>query len=117
MMFYSFTYLLFSLLGSISETDQFKVNPTAVQNFLDRIQEPTVVVKGAGQACFSPDGYQIAYTNQPGDSDDIGGGGIFILTLDGAAKPLRLTQNGKDPAWSPDGRFIVFDTANMPLEV
>jgi eukaryotic-like serine/threonine-protein kinase len=48
---------------------------------------------------YSPDGRQIAYSH--------GEGGIFVVGATGES-PRRLTMFGSDPAWSPDGRRIVF---------
>jgi Tol biopolymer transport system component len=52
---------------------------------------------------FSPDGSQIAYASQCGD------GGLFVMGATGE-NVRRLTSFGSDPAWSPDGREIVFST-------
>ncbi len=52
---------------------------------------------------FSPDGSLIAYASQCGD------GGLFVMSATGE-NVRRLTSFGSDPAWSPDGREIVFST-------
>jgi Tol biopolymer transport system component/predicted Ser/Thr protein kinase len=52
---------------------------------------------------FSPDGSRIAYASQCGD------GGLFVMSATGE-NVRRLTSFGGDPAWSPDGREIVFST-------
>jgi Tol biopolymer transport system component len=55
---------------------------------------------------FSPDGQTIAY-------DEAGGkGGIFIAGATGESS-RRLTDFGFDPAWSPDGKHIVFATERV----
>jgi Tol biopolymer transport system component len=56
------------------------------------------------QPAFSPDGEQIAFRSARG------GGGIFVMTRTGESV-RRLTDRGFDPAWTPDGRFVVFATA------
>jgi serine/threonine-protein kinase len=48
---------------------------------------------------YSPDGKQIAY--------NLKGGGIFLVGATGESA-RRLTTFGANPAWSPDGRRIVF---------
>jgi Tol biopolymer transport system component len=55
---------------------------------------------------FSPDGKQIAF--------NIGGGtgGIFVMGATGEST-RRLTDFGSNPAWSPDGRHIVFCTEEV----
>ena len=48
---------------------------------------------------YSPDGKQLAY--------NLRGGGIFLVGATGESA-RRLTNFGSNPAWSPDGRRIVF---------
>ncbi len=50
---------------------------------------------------FSPDGKQIAF------SVSGGAGGVFVVGATGESA-RRLTDFGSNPAWSPDGRRIVF---------
>jgi serine/threonine protein kinase len=52
---------------------------------------------------FSPDGNLIAYRS------GCGGGGLFLMGATGE-NVRRLTSFGGDPAWSPDGKEIVFTT-------
>jgi eukaryotic-like serine/threonine-protein kinase len=60
-------------------------------------------------AAFAPDGARIAFRSERD------GGGIFVMGADGG-NLRRLTQGGFNPAWSPDGREIVYATspANSP---
>lgn len=59
---------------------------------------------GSGRISWSPDGQQIAYRSAEGCGD------ICILELeDGTHRCLTSTAGAeRDPAWSPDGRFIAF---------
>jgi len=50
---------------------------------------------------FSPDGERVAFCS------DRDGGGIFVMGSTGESVK-RLTDFGYDPAWSPDGKQIVF---------
>jgi Tol biopolymer transport system component len=50
---------------------------------------------------FSPDGKQIAFSLHGGK------GGVFVVGATGESV-RRLTDFGSNPAWSPDGRRIVF---------
>jgi len=50
---------------------------------------------------ISPDGDQIAFRSERD------GGGIFVMGSTGESVK-RLTDFGHDPAWSPDGKLIVF---------
>ncbi len=52
---------------------------------------------------FSPDGSLIVYGSQCGE------GGIFIVGASGE-NVRRVTSFGAEPAWSPDGRDLVFST-------
>ena len=52
---------------------------------------------------FSPDASLIAYSSRCGE------GGLFIMGASGE-NVRRVTTFGADPAWSPDGRELVFST-------
>ncbi len=52
---------------------------------------------------FSPDGNLIAYGGQCGE------GGLFVMGATGESA-RRLTSVGSSPAWSPDGKEIVYAT-------
>ena len=52
---------------------------------------------------FSPDGQRLAFHEEDAD------GGIFIVGATGESS-RRLTDTGFHPAWSPDGRSIVYCT-------
>jgi len=52
---------------------------------------------------FSPDGNLIAYGGQCGE------GGLFVMGATGESA-RRLTNVGSSPAWSPDGKEIVYAT-------
>ena len=56
------------------------------------------------QPAFSPDGALIAFRSERS------GGGLWLMGRTGES-PRRLTDRGFDPAWTPDGRFVVFATA------
>jgi Tol biopolymer transport system component len=58
---------------------------------------------------FSPDGRLIAF------SEHDAGGGIFVVGATGESE-RRLTDFGGNPAWSPDGKQIVFasETVDLP---
>jgi Tol biopolymer transport system component len=60
-------------------------------------------------AAFAPDGARIAFRS---DRDQ---GGIFVMDADGG-NLRRVTPGGYNPAWSPDGKEIVYATseANSP---
>src|SRR5262249_32453812 len=60
-------------------------------------------------AAFSPDGSRIAFRS------DRNGGGVFVMDADGGNLQC-LIKEGFNPAWSPDGREIVYATsaANSP---
>ncbi|HZB44914.1 MAG TPA: protein kinase, partial [Pyrinomonadaceae bacterium] len=55
------------------------------------------------QPAFSPDGERIAFRSERQR------GGIFVMGADGESV-RRLTDFGHHPAWSPDGREVVFCT-------
>jgi eukaryotic-like serine/threonine-protein kinase len=59
------------------------------------------------QPAFSPDGERIAFRS------DREGGGLFLMGRTGESV-LRLTTEGFNPAWSPDGLEIVY--AETPVQ-
>jgi eukaryotic-like serine/threonine-protein kinase len=63
------------------------------------------------EPAFSPDSSQIAFRSERQ------GGGIFLMGSTGESV-RRLTDSGYTPAWSPDGRQIVFVTESIhdPLD-
>lgn len=66
-----------------------------------------------GKSCrgrFSPDGLRLAYVSSRAD----GKGDIWIVDRNGSdRRRLTLRDDTHDyfPAWSPDGRFVVFDSS------
>src|SRR5262249_717666 len=53
------------------------------------------------QPAFSPDGSLVAFRSERG------GGGIFVMRADGS-NVRRVATSGYNPAWSPDGRQLVY---------
>ena len=77
---------------------------------LDPARGTAVALTEGGRSCrprFSPDGRTIAYVSTVAD----GKGDIWIMASDGSGKE-RLTERSDTvdyfPAWSPDGKSIVF---------
>src|SRR4029453_13750887 len=70
--------------------------------------EPLTSLPGIeSQASFSPEGNQVAFAWNGEHEDDW----EIDVKVVGAGTPLRLTTNpatDSSPAWSPDGRYIVF---------
>ena len=55
---------------------------------------------------FSPNGERIAFRSHRE------GGGLFIMGATGES-PRRVTEEGFDPAWSPDGSSLIFTTEDV----
>ncbi len=60
----------------------------------------TSVPAGAWRPAWSPDGSQIAF--------DDGGGGMYVIDVDGSGLRHIGLPGGLDPTWSPDGYRIAF---------
>jgi serine/threonine protein kinase/Tol biopolymer transport system component len=58
------------------------------------------------QPALSPEGKQIAFRSERG------GGGLYVMGATGESA-VRLTGEGFDPAWSPDGAWIVYATEGV----
>jgi len=79
----------------------------------DLKNKQTEFLEEGGKSCrgrFSPDGKKIAYVCSKAD----GKGDIWLMNPDGSQK-TRLTKRDDTydyfPSWSPDGRFIVFNSS------
>jgi Tol biopolymer transport system component len=57
------------------------------------------LLPAAWKATWSPDSKNLAFTRR--------GGGISVLELE-SRRVTDLRPDGKDPAWSPDGKFIAY---------
>jgi Tol biopolymer transport system component len=62
---------------------------------------------GDSQPTISPDGSQISFRSERD------GGGIFVTGLMGGESVRRVTDSGFNPAWSPDGKEIVYATERI----
>jgi serine/threonine protein kinase len=74
----------------------------AARQYAQLAERARRVVDEGFHPSFSPDGAQLAYSRGV-----LGASGIEILNL-GTGKTRLLTVPGKDPAWSPDGQYILY---------
>ena len=81
----------------------------------DRQKNDVQFLDEGGKSCrarFSKDGKKLAYVSSKSD----GKGDIWIMNPDGTEK-MRLTERNETydyfPAWSPDNKFVVFNSSKQ----
>ena len=81
--------------------------------YLQRIGDANVInltkdyVTDDSQPAFSPDGQRIAFRSERD------GGGIYVMNANGDS-PIRVSDFGYSPSWSPDGGQILVGTEKIP---
>jgi len=104
---------VFAFVAEKSEVPQICLGSTASS----KIEQLTEISEGACQPDWSPDGKRIVFISPcppkaktVGKTDPYSGAGLFILVLENKQViPIPSLPGGDfDPAWSPDGRQIVF---------
>lgn len=64
-----------------------------------------------GDPIYSPDGDRIAFSSQLGEGLDVLPQ-IWVMNVDGSCPRQITAHGGKEPAWSPTGREIVYSRYN-----
>jgi Tol biopolymer transport system component len=96
--------LAITVLVAILWLVQSAKTPEASPNTVPLITYPGLV----GEATFSPDGNEVAFVWNGEKQDNFD---IYVKLIGTTGAPLRLTSDAaydSNPAWSPDGRYIVF---------
>lgn len=100
--------------AATTDSDIFVLN---VDEFLKKGTRPKNITNNPAAVDddpdWSPDGRKVAFTSHAvtDDPDDHPTAEIYITDADGKGKPKRLTNNTEEeraPAWSPDGKRILF---------
>ena len=100
--------------AATSDNDIFVVN---VDDFLNNRARPRNITNSSAaiddDPDWSPDGQKIVFTSHAVTDDPTNSATaeIYAIDPDGAGTPARLTNNTEEeraPAWSPDGKRIVF---------
>jgi TolB protein len=77
----------------------------------------SLLIDGGYGAALSPDGTRVAFT-APSGSGFSAGVDVYVQNLDGSERRVRLTHDSasRDPAWSPNGKTIAFDSGRSGQE-
>lgn len=100
--------------AATADSDIFVMN---VDDFLKNVAGPKNITNNPAaiddDADWSPDGLKIVFTSHAITDNHMNSvtAEIYVINADGSGNPTRLTSNAEEeraPAWSPDGRRIVF---------
>jgi TolB protein len=102
--------------AATTDSDIFVLN---VHDFLNKGTRPKNITNDPAAVDDDPDwsprGQKIVFTSHPAtdslSADDHPAAEIYVMDADGKQKPRRLTNNTEEeraPAWSPDGKRILF---------
>jgi Tol biopolymer transport system component len=95
--------LLYSLAVSVSDADIYEASPGS-----STARRLVGTWADEGQPALSPDATRLAFVRFPRWSDRARPSHVFVKELpDG---PIRVVGQGASPAWSPDGRTLLFAT-------
>jgi Tol biopolymer transport system component len=74
------------------------------------VPAPAVIARD-NSAVFSPDGAWVAFVSSRGRGDDMKHTSLWVIAAKLDVQPVRVTDDhgdDLDPAWTPDGRALVF---------
>jgi Tol biopolymer transport system component len=72
---------------------------------------------GGTYASYSPDGTQVVFTPSHYRPRPNGASGLWVVNADGTGLHLIAHNYAIRPSWSPDGRWILFETAGAAVYV
>jgi TolB protein len=107
--------------AATTDSDIFVVD---VDDFLKHRARPNNITNNPAavdeDADWSPDGRKILFTSHPvsDKTDNNVTAEIYVIDPEGKLKPQRLTNNTEEeraPAWSPDGKHILFMCRKGPV--
>jgi DNA-binding winged helix-turn-helix (wHTH) protein/Tol biopolymer transport system component len=73
---------------------------------------PTVFIKEASGAGFSPDGKWVAYTKNLSSRK-----ALLISPLDNLEEYIEVKEHGFVPRWSPDGKWLAYTTSDPNADI
>jgi uncharacterized protein (TIGR02145 family) len=86
--------------SNLTRGNSDKSRGLSVRCIRDSISTPTYLAKGLESSC-SPDGTRIAFQNDHN---------LYVMNIDGSDNHLVVSKISSQPIWSPDSRYLMYNS-------